>query len=403
MNARQNTRQSAPRHWGVVPAAGVGQRMSDSVPKQYLPLCGATVLEHTLRRMLSWGFLEGIALALAPGDTRFQSLPLAADARLMTAEGGEQRSDSVLSALRTLEGRADSDDWIWVHDGVRPCVSSEDVASLQAGLVGEEVGAVLALPVADTVKLAIGCERIDETLDRSQLWLAQTPQVFPYGRLRQALDTAVSEGWPVTDESSAVERLGLQPKLVAGSPGNLKITRPGDLAIAAGILERLDMMRVGHGYDVHAFDESGGEGNGVVLGGVRIPHDRGLVAHSDGDVLLHALCDALLGAVALGDIGGHFPDSDPQYADADSRALLRTAFRRVQSQGYGLVNADMTIVAQAPVIAPHIEAMRANIAADLGCQPEQVNIKATTTERLGFIGRSEGIAAHAVALLQLVG
>ena len=158
-------------------------------------------------------------------------------------------------------------------------------------------------------------------------------------------------------------------------------------------------MRIGHGYDVHAFGEGGGEGDSVVLGGVRIDHSHGLVAHSDGDVLLHALCDALLGAAALGDIGAHFPDSDPQYAGADSRALLRQVFERVQAEGYALANADMTVVAQAPTIAPHVEAMRANIAADLECRPDQVNIKATTTERLGFIGRGEGIAAHAMVLL----
>ena len=229
--------QSAPRHWGVVPAAGAGRRMSGGVPKQYLLLYGVTVLEHSLRRLLSWGFLEGIIVALAPGDTRFQSLSLAADPKLLTAEGGEQRSDSVLSALRSLEGKAGSDDWIWVHDAVRPCVSAEDVAQLRAGLEGEAVGAVLAAPVADTVKLAVGRERIDETLDRSQLWLAQTPQVFPYARLRHALETAASEGWPVTDEASAIERMGLQPKLVEGGSSNLKITRPDDLALAAGILE----------------------------------------------------------------------------------------------------------------------------------------------------------------------
>jgi 2-C-methyl-D-erythritol 2,4-cyclodiphosphate synthase len=256
-------------------------------------------------------------------------------------------------------------------------------------------GAVLAAPIVDTVKRELGDHVA--TVDRQGLWRALTPQVFAFAQLRHALKEAALAGIAVTDEAQAVERMGLRPALVPGSPFNVKITRLADLAMASNILKMTQEvpMRVGQGFDVHAF----GAGNHVMLGGVRIAHPQGVVAHSDGDVVIHALCDAVLGALGEGDIGRHFPDSDPKYRGADSRVFLREVAARMQAAGLRLVNADVTVLAEAPRIAAHRAAMAANLAADLGVPAQLINVKATTTERLGFIGRGEGLAALASVLL----
>ncbi len=245
---------------------------------------------------------------------------------------------------------------------------------------------MLAAPIVDTVKreLANGLE----TVDRAGLWRALTPQVFGYAQLRRALQEAAAAGLAVTDEAQAMERLGIRAVLVPGSPFNIKVTRAEDLEVAAAILKMgaSSQMRIGQGADVHAF----GAGDHVVLGGVRIAHAQGIIAHSDGDVVIHALCDALLGAMGDGDIGQHFPDSDPRYRGADSRVFLRVVAQRMKSAGLRLVNADITVLAEAPRIGAHRSAMAANLAHDLQVAATAINIKATTTERLGFIGRARG-------------
>jgi 2-C-methyl-D-erythritol 2,4-cyclodiphosphate synthase len=263
-----------------------------------------------------------------------------------------------------------------------------------AGAVNS-VGAVLAVPIVDTVKRELA-EHV-ATVDRRGLWRALTPQVFAFAVLRHALKEAALAGVAVTDEAQAVERMGLQPALVQGSPFNVKVTSAADLDLAGKTLRMTEVtpMRVGQGFDVHAF----GEGDHVILGGVRIAHPKGVVAHSDGDVVIHALCDALLGAMGDGDIGQHFPDSDPRYRGADSRVFLRVVAARMRTAGLNLVNADVTVLAEAPRIAAHRAAMAANLSADLGISAQLINIKATTTERLGFIGRGEGLAALASVLL----
>ena len=221
------------------------------------------------------------------------------------------------------------------------------------------------------------------------------------GELERALEEAARLNVAVTDESQAMERKGVRPLLVQGSPFNIKVTRAADLQSRRAYCKArrtndVRKMRVGQGFDVHTF----GEGDHVVLGGVRIAHDRGVIAHSDGDVVIHALCDALLGALGKGDIGRHFPDTDPSYRGADSRLFLRTVAALVREAGYGLVNADITVLAEAPRIAAHRGAMAANLAEDLDVAPELINIKATTTERMGFVGRGEGLAAQAAVLLE---
>jgi 2-C-methyl-D-erythritol 4-phosphate cytidylyltransferase/2-C-methyl-D-erythritol 2,4-cyclodiphosphate synthase len=397
--------QKARRIWAVVPAAGRGERFEKSagsanLPKQYAPLAGTTVLECSLRPLLSEPRIERVVVVIAADDARWREHAPRSE-KLLTALGGASRQDSVLAGLKMLREHASPEDWVLVHDAARPCLEPADVAALIAALEAGASGAVLAAPVVDTVKR----ERdgvVSETVDRSGLWRALTPQAFALGELERALEEAARSHTAVTDESQAMERQGVRAALVQGSPFNIKVTRAADLEAAARILQGAEKrtmsgkMRIGQGFDVHTF----GAGDHVVLGGVRIAHDRGVIAHSDGDVVIHALCDALLGALGQGDIGRHFPDTDPRYRGADSRLFLRTVAAMVRAAGYSVVNADVTVLAEAPRIAAHRGAMAANLAEDLDVAPELINIKATTTERMGFVGRGEGLAAQATVLLE---
>lgn len=388
---------AGPRAWAIVPAAGRGERFATAVPKQYAPLLGRPVIEWTLRALAAQPRIAGIVVVLADGDERWPQVAARLDGRrILTARGGDSRQASVLSGLEALAGTAADDDWVFVHDAARPCLTAGEIDALFDALVAGSGGAVLAAPLVDTIKRERdGCGA--ETVERTGLWRALTPQVFGWRALRDALQAAAAAGVPVTDEAQAMERTGVHARLVAGSPFNIKITRPEDLVTAARILgsTRGATMRVGQGFDVHAF----GPGNFVTLGGVRILHSNGVVAHSDGDVVIHALCDALLGAIGQGDIGQHFPDTDPRFRGADSRVFLREVAAMVGAAGLRVVNADITVLAEAPRIGAHRAAMAANLAADLGVAADLVNIKATTTERLGFIGRNEGLAALATVLV----
>ena len=404
-------KQATRRVWAIVPAAGRGARFSastpGSAPKQYAPLHGATVLEWSLRALLAEPRVHAVVVALAADDAEWPRIAAKiASPKIQTTLGGINRQDSVANGLEYLAAQAAADDWVLVHDAARPCLNAADLRALLdavhtapggAGRAGEGggAGAVLAAPIVDTVKRELGGHIA--TVDRAGLWRALTPQVFAFAQLRHALKEAAAAGISVTDEAQAIERMGLHPLLVPGSPFNVKITQATDLSIAAGVLKMTEdrPMRIGQGFDVHAF----GAGDHVMLGGVKIAHSNGVVAHSDGDVVIHALCDAVLGALGDGDIGRHFPDSDPQHRGADSRVFLRAVAARMRAAGLTLINADITVLAEAPRIAAHRAAMAAALSADLGAAAHLINIKATTTERLGFIGRGEGLAALASVLL----
>jgi 2-C-methyl-D-erythritol 4-phosphate cytidylyltransferase/2-C-methyl-D-erythritol 2,4-cyclodiphosphate synthase len=390
------------RIWAVVPAAGRGARFAQpgesTLPKQYATVLGATVLEWSLRALLREPRIEGVVVVLAAGDAEWPAIAARlASAKLRVAIGGESRQASVMRGLERLGDFADPEDWALVHDAARPCLTAGELAALFAALDAGAPGAILAAPLVDTIKR----ERdgvIGATVERQGLWRALTPQVFRLAALRTALADATAGGAAVTDEAQAMERAGLAATLVAGSSFNIKVTRREDLGAAARILQTAEAttMRIGQGFDVHAF----GPGEHVVLGGVRIAHSQGVIAHSDGDVVIHALCDAVLGALGRGDIGEHFPDSDPRYRNADSRLFLREVAALTRSAGFCVGNVDITVLAEAPRIGRHRAAMAANLGADLGLAPGLVNVKATTTERLGFIGRGEGLAAMATVLLQ---
>ncbi|MGH8218037.1 MAG: 2-C-methyl-D-erythritol 4-phosphate cytidylyltransferase [Steroidobacteraceae bacterium] len=388
------------RYWLVMPAAGSGRRFQGPLPKQYARLLDRTVIEWALAPFAGDPRCAGLVVALATDDQHWPHIAarVAAEKEVIVARGGPERAHSVRGGLAALSDRAAADDWVLVHDAARPCLSRTDLDRLLAEGSDHPVGAVLAAPVADTLKACTEDDGIERTVDRAGLWRALTPQLFRYGALRAALDAAISAGRSPTDEAQALEWTGARPRAVRGSAMNLKITTAADLALAAALLggaQGQGAMRIGSGFDVHAF----GPGDSLMLGGVRVPHTHGVLAHSDGDVILHALCDALLGAGGLGDIGQHFRDDDPQWRGAASSGFVRAVLEMLAACGLAVVNADITVVAEAPRLSKHRETIRATVAQLLEVPPERVNIKATTTERLGFLGRREGIAAQAVVLV----
>lgn len=423
---------------GVVPAAGIGSRMQVETPKQYLTIAGKSILEHSVYALLQHPAITRVVVALHPNDQIFASLPIARDPRVHPVTGGATRAESVQCALEAISqlGNYNKRTLVAVvHDAARPCLANEDVARLlDAFRMNPTQGALLAAPVRDTMKRSDPDLCVAMTVAREQLWHAQTPQVALVDVLVDALTRC---GAQATDEASALELTGLRPQIVPGPASNLKVTHGEDLLIAthfmeaqlastlakeSGVLaaqpqdakpdkyeqectmvlhnesnnEHQLGFRIGQGFDVHKF---GGPGP-VILGGIEIEHSQGLVAHSDGDVLLHALADALLGALAMGDIGHLFPDTDPQFKGADSKVLLAEVYRRVTEHGYQLVNADVTVMAEMPKLKPHNLAIRQCIAEVLQVPMAMISVKATTTEQLGFVGRHEGIACQAVVLLQ---
>jgi 2-C-methyl-D-erythritol 4-phosphate cytidylyltransferase/2-C-methyl-D-erythritol 2,4-cyclodiphosphate synthase len=398
--------ENATPFWLVIPAAGSSQRMGGELPKQYQLLAGIPVLQRTLDVFLAIPQLRGVMVAIHPEDKHFVALPASRDERVQVVSGGAERADSVRLALEALSKQANPDDWVLVHDAARPCVQASDVVAMLQTLSASAVGGIMAVPVSDTIK-QVTQTTITATADRTLLWQAQTPQMFRVGALLFALQVAQRNKLAITDEASAMEAAGHKPEVFAGKRSNIKITLPEDWAIAEALLRnssmqtispRIELPRIGHGFDVHRFAEPMA-GSFITLGGVQIPHTKKLMAHSDGDVLIHAICDALLGAAALGDIGKHFPDTDNRYKNIDSRVLLRKVAALLKEKHYRIGNVDVTVVAQLPKLSPHVSAMRATLASDLAVGIDAVNVKATTTEKLGFEGREEGISCHAVAVI----
>lgn len=364
-------------------------------PKQYLEVGGEFLLDRSLGALLGGGACEAVALSLADDDARWPQARHHGDPKVLVCRGGATRARSVMNALDALAPRAAAADWVVVHDAVRPLFDAAGLARLLRALEDEPAGGAPACPVSDALKIDDGDGYVAAERDRRGVARAQTPQVFRYGVLRESLAAALAAGREPEDEAAAVRAAGHRVRLVAGDPANIKVTRPDDLPLVealAGGAPRPE-PRMGQGFDAHAF----GPGDAIVLGGVRIPFERGIVAHSDGDVLAHAVCDALLGAAALGDIGAHFP-SDEAHRGVAGREMLRRT-RRLLGPRLRVSNLDATVIAQRPRLAPHLAEMRARVAADLEMDAARVSIKATSTDGLGFIGREEGLAVAACAVL----
>ncbi|HWL81841.1 MAG TPA: bifunctional 2-C-methyl-D-erythritol 4-phosphate cytidylyltransferase/2-C-methyl-D-erythritol 2,4-cyclodiphosphate synthase [Roseomonas sp.] len=372
-------------------AAGTGSRFGAERPKQYLALAGRPILRHAAEALLADGRVTALLPVVAgPTEAQEAEAALAGLPCLPAVQGGATRQASVRAGLEALA--AEPPDIVLVHDAARPFVPAGTVPALLKALEACP-GAIPAQPVSDTLKAGED-GRVQRTVPRAGLYRAQTPQAFRFTVLLDAHRAAREEA---TDDAALLEAAGLPVALLPGSESNLKVTYPEDLARAeASLLPRL-LPAMGTGFDVHRLVE----GRPLILCGVTIPHPLGLEGHSDADVGLHALCDAIYGALAEGDIGRHFPPSDMQWKDADSTAFLRHAAGRVAARGGILTHVDVTLICERPKIAPHSEAMRARVAELLGIPVGRVSVKATTTERLGFTGRGEGIAAQAAATLLL--
>jgi len=409
----------------IVAAAGYGQRLGAKRAKQFLDLAGEPVLIRTLRHFEECPHVDQIIVAL-PEEEKDPFTQLASAFRLKKIAhliaGGEERQESVYNALQVVP--REHTEIIVVHDGVRPFVTSEEIARVieAARAVG---AAILAVPASDTVKEVEG-NRVIRTLNRSRLYLVQTPQAFRSEVLFEAYERAMREGFIATDDAALVEHYGWPVCVVEGSARNIKITWPEDLILGEALLRTplktaeggesaeekkeplapstssaasagriIEGLRIGIGYDIHPLEE----GRKLILGGIEIPFTRGLAGHSDADVLIHSLCDAILGAAALGDLGQHFPDSDPRYKNISSLKLLEEVMALAFRHGYTVENVDATILAEQPRLSSFIEAMRVKLAEVMKISPHRVSVKAKTHERLDPIGRGEAIAAYVVCLL----
>jgi 2-C-methyl-D-erythritol 4-phosphate cytidylyltransferase/2-C-methyl-D-erythritol 2,4-cyclodiphosphate synthase len=379
----------------LIVAAGRGSRFGGPLPKQYALLAGQPVLRRTLAVYGATPGIDRIQVVIGPGDEPHYREATTGFDLPPPVEGGASRQHSVLNGLEALA--AQPPDFVAIHDAARPFVRIIDIEACLKALSAPDVdGAILGVPLADTLKRVDGGGAISETVPRAHLWRAQTPQVFRYAALleahRAAASLGTSEATALTDDAAVAERAGLRVVMVAGHDDNRKVTTAEDLQQALAM-----ETRTAFGFDVHGF----GPGNSVMLGGVAIPHAQALAGHSDADVALHALTDAVLGTIGAGDIGKHFPPSDPQWRGVSSDRFLRHAVDLVAAAGGRIVHLDLTLICEAPRIGPHRDAMVDSIARIAGVGRDRVSVKATTTEGLGFTGRREGIAAQAVATVEV--
>ncbi|HEX9534028.1 MAG TPA: bifunctional 2-C-methyl-D-erythritol 4-phosphate cytidylyltransferase/2-C-methyl-D-erythritol 2,4-cyclodiphosphate synthase [Stellaceae bacterium] len=378
--------------YALVVAAGQGSRFGGPLPKQYLPLGGANILRHAVAALAEHPRIANVLVAIRPEDRALFDKSVADLAVMPPITGGAARQGSVRLGLEALA--AFRPHRVLIHDGARPFPDRRLVDRVIDGL-DKAVAVIPCLPLRDTIKRAEG-GTIRETIDRSALWRAQTPQGFHFDAILAAHRAAV--GRELTDDAAVAEAAGLVPLIVEGSEDNLKVTTPEDLAAAERLIAaRQGDIRVGQGFDVHPF----APGDQLWICGVKIPHGMSLAGHSDADVGLHALTDAVLGAIGAGDIGMHFPPSDPRWRGAASDQFLRHAAALMRARGGAVAAVDVTIICERPKIAPYRAAMVERVAAILGIMPDRVSVKATTTEKLGFTGRAEGIAAQAVATVRL--
>ncbi len=378
--------------YALLVAAGRGDRFGGAVPKQYLPVGGSMVLRHAVGAFAAHPRIAAVLVAIRPQDRPLYDRAIAGLPVLPPVTGGASRQESVRLGLEALVAR--HPERVLIHDGARPFPDAGLIDRVIDAL-DRAAAAVPCLALRDTIKRAAK-GAIRATVERSELWRAQTPQGFRFGPILAAHRAAA--GRELTDNSAVAEAAGIEPLLVEGSEDNLKVTTPDDLAAAERLFAaRQGEVRVGLGFDVHAF----APGGKLVICGVEIPHGAGLAGHSDADVGLHALTDAVLGAIGAGDIGQHFPPSDPRWRGAASEQFLRHAAERVGARGGAIAHVDVTIICERPRIGPHRAAMIERVAKILGIGADRVSVKATTTDRLGFTGRGEGIAAQAVATLRL--
>lgn len=379
----------------IIAAGGAGRRLGGAKPKQLLDIGGGSMLSHSLRAFLNHPRVAEVVLVKPAGPLALALPEATSSQKLRTVNGGPRRQDSVANGFDAVDTRSDV---ILIHDAARPFVTA-DLISRTIDAAAEHGAAIAALQSRDTVK-RVDAGVIVDTIPRETIYLAQTPQGFRRDVLRAAVMLG-RDGIEATDEAGLAERAGFRVHVVDGDPGNVKITTEEDLAAARqrtnGTMAAL--QRIGSGYDLHRLVE----GRPLIIGGVTIPFDKGPLGHSDGDVACHAATDAILGAVGLGDIGRHFPDSDPKWKDADSLALLADAVRTVREAGYQVINVDLTVILERPKIKDAVDDMRSRLASAIGVDRSAISVKGKTNEGVDAVGRGEAIAAHAVALLGPLG
>jgi 2-C-methyl-D-erythritol 4-phosphate cytidylyltransferase/2-C-methyl-D-erythritol 2,4-cyclodiphosphate synthase len=373
-----------PKTIAIVLAAGRGTRAGGSEPKQWQTVLGKPLLAWSLDAFLSHDDIDAVVLVHHPDD---QDLIAQLPASVRCLYGGTNRDDSVRCALAALKEQAP--DYILIHDAARPCVTQSLISKCLKSMRAHGAAAP-AVAVQDT--LWRGGDTVEKTVDRDNLWRAQTPQCFSYPLIAKAHAAATQ---PATDDVQIVRAAGHPVAIVPGDADNLKVTVPGDFARAERILRGRMKLRLGNGFDVHKF----GPGTEITLCGITLPHKFGLLGHSDADVGMHAVTDAIYGALAQGDIGQHFPPSDPHWKGAPSDIFLAHAVQLAKDLGFQIENVDCTLICEFPKIGPHAQAMQARMAQIMGLDRDQISIKATTSETLGFTGREEGIAALATAAL----
>jgi 2-C-methyl-D-erythritol 4-phosphate cytidylyltransferase/2-C-methyl-D-erythritol 2,4-cyclodiphosphate synthase len=390
----------------LILAGGSGSRVGAGIPKQYLTVGGTPVIRRTVEAFLSHPAIDTVQIVIGAEDSDLCTNALTGLDIPRPVTGGATRQESGRRGLEALEDS--NPDHVLIHDAARPFVDHATIDRVIIAL--DSAPAVLpAVPVADTLKRGTGTPPVvAATVDRQDVWRAQTPQGFRFAEILAAHRAAA--GQEMTDDTAIAEHAGLAVSLVPGNEDNFKITTQDDLQRAERMTRAMTgETRIGTGFDVHAFADGGADGSAdgdadgdkVILCGIEIPHDRALEGHSDADVALHAVTDALLGAIAEGDIGSHFPPSDPQWRGAPSRVFLEHAASLVTGRNGSIGNIDLTIVCEAPKVGPHRDAMRQSLSEILNIEPGRISVKATTTEKLGFTGRGEGIAAQAAVTVRL--
>ena len=379
----------------LIVAAGSGERFGGAIPKQYQDLAGQSILRRSVLAFLNHPHIDQVQVVINPRHRDWYDKAIAGLDLPEPIIGGASRQQSVRLGLEAL-ARTSHPDLVMIHDAARPLVDAATITAVRKAL-DKNKGAIAAKPLVDTLKRSNG-DAISHTIDRTELWQAHTPQAFHFDAILQAHQA--TQDMQMTDDAAVAEKAGITVTLVSSNPDNMKITNPDDLDRAARLMgHSFNDIRTGMGFDVHRLVA----GDTIYLCGIAIPHNRKLDGHSDADVGLHALVDAIMGAMGVGDIGTHFPPSDPQWKGKDSAHFVRHAVHMVSERGGFIAHVDVTLLCEQPRIGPHREAMIARLVELLEIAPERISVKATTTERLGFTGREEGIAAQAIATLRFPG
>ena len=373
----------------IVPSAGIGTRFESNVPKQYIKIQGISILERTIKHFLELEIFKKIIVPIHPEDNFFEKLSISKHKKILKVKGGKSRSESVMSALNCIEKNS----IIVVHDAVRPFIDKKEIISLIENFnPSDEDILVYGIPVYEALK-KINQENlfVKKSVDRNKFYLAQTPQITTSHILENSLDFCLREGFHPSDESEAIERSGGKTRIISGSRKNIKITVTEDISNKA-----IKSERIGNGFDSHRFED----GDGLMLGGFRVPCNKSFLAHSDGDIIIHALIDSMFGALSLGDIGDHFPDNDEKWLNISGKELFEIAYNKVLEKGFSLNQIDVVVIMEEPKLSEYKSDIILSLSNLTNLNKDRIGLKAKTSEKMGFIGKKEGAAAFVLTRLE---